>query len=340
MEILKRIVAVVITICIMNGLCFAYYNPTHNSTKNAYRLEPMGVGFQATEGFAITRTDDKGFVNRVLPLEESEYIIVMGSSQGAGINVPIEKRFSDQLNTMLGYDNTLKVYNVSYSGGDFADIVHNFKQLMEEFPKAQDIIIELDSAHLNLSLADLEYAMKQVDNQNSITGERLSDYSKREECFSFLKESLPLGLLLVKQFYAWKPLMTNISIKTNEYVTIQKSQEDYEDLAYWDQCFELITGQTDARIIIVFHDPVNMVASATTDTTMPDKMQKIEKICNKYNVEVINMLPVFTENYIENYELPYGFHNTKMNEGHLNQVGHRLIAEELYSYLSEKRINE
>lgn len=57
--------------------------------------------------------------------------------------------------------------------------------------------------------------------------------------------------------------------------------------------------------------------------------------CKEYNIEVIDVTQRFISNYEENYELPYGFANTLPGKGHLNKVGHELIADELY-----RRINE
>lgn len=341
-KIIKRVLAVILTICIMNIVCFAYYNPTHNSVKNAYRLEPNGIGFQATEGVAFTYTDSNGFTNRDLPLEETDYILVMGSSQGVGFNVPIEERFSDRLNTMLGYTDTLKVYNVAYSGGGFKDIVHNYKELMEEFPEAQTVLIELDSAHLHLSESDFNYAIEQVNKSDSIIGKELSNYSFVERVMNFLKGSLPLGLLFIKQYLAWKPLMTDLpekfsSVEGEEFnlQEIEGGEDVRKELEYWDACLQLISQESNAKIVIVFHDPINMEMNESIDTSLPEKMKQIEKICDKYGIEIINMLPAFTQNYMENYELPYGFGNTQLNQGHLNKTGHRLIAEEIYNYLME-----
>lgn len=337
MVFIKRLFAVLLTVFVVNIACYLYYNPTHSSIKNSYRLEPNGIGFQAMEGCAITYVDANGFSNKSLPVEKEGCILVMGSSQGSGQNVPVERRFSDCLNKMLGYEDSLKVYNVSYSGGNFADIVHNYKELIEEFPQTEVVIIELDSAHLSLTEDDYEYAMKQVTMGDSVIGENLGEYSLMEKGINFLKNSLPLGLLGVKQYMAWQPLMTEISFNLFEKNTdnINKVCEMNNELMYWDACLKLISKESNAKIVIVFHDPIDIEANSCTDTLLPPKMQEIEKMCNNYNIDVINMIPIFTQNYLEYYELPYGFHNTKFNEGHLNEIGHKLIAEQIYQYLVE-----
>ena len=47
------------------------------------------------------------------------------------------------------------------------------------------------------------------------------------------------------------------------------------------------------------------------------------------------MRPAFVEYYEHNKEVPYGFSNTKPGNGHLNKLGHRLIAEALIPYIKE-----
>ena len=42
------------------------------------------------------------------------------------------------------------------------------------------------------------------------------------------------------------------------------------------------------------------------------------------------------EHFQQSREIPYGFRNTAMGTGHLNEAGHRLIAQTLYTYLKEK----
>lgn len=341
MVFIKRLFVVALTVLVANITCYLYYNPTHNSIKNSYRLEPNGIGFQAMEGCAFTFTDANGFSNESLAIEKDGCILVMGSSQGSGQNVSIENRFSDCLNKMLGFENSLKVYNVSYSGGNFTDIVHNYKELIEEFPQTEVVIIELDSAHLKITESEYKYALKQVSMVDSVTGEKLAEYSTMEKMINFLKNSLPLGLLAAKQYIAWQPLMTEISFDVFERNTDNTniSYEQNDEMMYWEECLKMISQESDAKIVIVFHDPIDIEADSCTNTSLPVKMQEIEKLCNKYGIDVINMIPIFTQNYLENYELPYGFHNTKFNEGHLNKIGHKLIAEQIYLYLMENSCN-
>ena len=47
------------------------------------------------------------------------------------------------------------------------------------------------------------------------------------------------------------------------------------------------------------------------------------------------MRPVFAQYYEEHKEIPYGFANTKPGNGHLNKLGHRLVAETLITYIEE-----
>ena len=52
-------------------------------------------------------------------------------------------------------------------------------------------------------------------------------------------------------------------------------------------------------------------------------------------IRLLDMRPVFVEYYNLHQELPYGSVNTRPGNGHLNKLGHRLIAEALIPYLEE-----
>ena len=128
-SIIKRIIAIGVVAFLMNLLCFLYFNPLHGSDLNSYRLEPNTIGIQACEGFGIMKADQNGISNENKPMNNEDYIMVMGSSQSKADQVPFDKRYSSLLNSNLGYQNELGVYNLSYNGGVFIDIEKTLSSL-------------------------------------------------------------------------------------------------------------------------------------------------------------------------------------------------------------------
>ena len=65
-------------------------------------------------------------------------------------------------------------------------------------------------------------------------------------------------------------------------------------------------------------------------TVTADQSQNDQKrVASEYLSE--NMYSDFEEYYNENCKLPRGFSNTKIGSGHINEDGHRVIAERLFS---------
>ena len=65
-------------------------------------------------------------------------------------------------------------------------------------------------------------------------------------------------------------------------------------------------------------------------------MAEAVKLCEEKGICFIDLCPRFLELYETEHLLPYGFSNTTMGSGHLNKVGHELIADELYKHFTEK----
>jgi hypothetical protein len=48
----------------------------------------------------------------------------------------------------------------------------------------------------------------------------------------------------------------------------------------------------------------------------------------------MDMTDAFIAEYNEKYLLPHGFSNTAVGTGHLNKTGHRLIARQIFDFIS------
>ncbi len=334
-----------VILIISNFICYLYYNPLHQSDINSYRIEPNSKGFQAMEGFSSYCSDSRGFPNKDLPLIDEDYILVMGSSQTCGYQVNTEERYSDVLNRMLNHKDELGVYNVAYSGGKFYDIVHNFKEIIEEFPKSTAIVIEVTDNELYMDRSTYEYALNQVDYDKDRTGDSLTRHSNFEQMKVILKNSFPLVLLVAKQYDAWKSNCktsdSNVNIMTSgkrgntetDDNLFDNMEERYIQLA---NCFRLMKDEYNREIVIVYHNEILPNYEGKIEYKLSKLGDILEKVCENENVSLINMSDAYIENYYTSKQLPYGFNNTVIGEGHLNKTGHYLIAKELYQHFKER----
>lgn len=278
-----------------------------------------------TEGRGIYHVDNKGYVNLSAPLEENG-IIVVGASHTQGKEVKFGKRYTDILNKRLAVsEKTLKVYNVSQDGYFFPDIVKGFKCITGEFPKAGTIIIEIGATEFDeAALADA--AAQRIYNENENGENIVQGLSVKKYLTLKVKEISPL-LSLLKQQYK--------SIYSND--KNDKTVSDEMDLDYYknilDKDLRLIRSEYAGNLIIMYHPVVELdkKGNLIADSSVTDKL--FADLCKKNNIIFADVTAAFIKAYNNDYSVPYGFNNTSMCSGHLNETGHKIIADELYDIL-------
>lgn len=333
----KRISAIIITTFLMNLLCFLYFNPLHGSDLNSYRLEPNTIGIQACEGFGIMYADENGFSNENKPIISEDYILVMGSSQSKGDQLPVDKRYSSLLNSYLGYQNELGVYNLAYNGGVFGDIVKNFEQLVSEFPNSKAVIIEVDDGRLAVNEDTFRYAIEKIEMTECVYGQALGEHDAIGKARLFVKKYCPLLLLYVNQYTSWQRMLqstdnTNVMVPL-EADAVVEADTDAERLQYYIAMLECIKEDFDNEIIVVYHNGFSLNEDNKMDVEHSAMGEDFITACEECDIVVLDMTTKFSEHFEETREVPYGFWNTSMGTGHLNKVGHKLIAEQLFEYL-------
>ena len=173
------------------------------------------------------------------------------------------------------------------------------------------------------------YALNQISMKDSVTGEELTKHNKLGMFQIFLKNSCPLLLLYIKQYNAW---IENNNLFINESKVIENTNEKFfqEKYKQLKDCFDLIQSEYSGEIIILYHNELFINEEGKIDNSLSQTGEVLVKVCKEKNITIINMSFPFSEYYYEKNQLPYGFYNTSIGEGHLNKIGHRLIANELY----------
>ena len=69
--------------------------------------------------------------------------------------------------------------------------------------------------------------------------------------------------------------------------------------------------------------------------TKPEQLAAFRSLCAENGVRFLDLTDVYMRAYYEQHLLPSGFSNTAPARGHLNAVGHRLIAETVYAAIRE-----
>ena len=89
-------------------------------------------------------------------------------------------------------------------------------------------------------------------------------------------------------------------------------------------------------VIIVYHNTVDITPeNAPVRADDAQLLDIFRRCCEDNNLSFIDATDAFLAHYRETYQMPYGFSNTKPGVGHLNETGHRIIAELVYHQITE-----
>jgi len=344
-------VALAVALLIANAVSFAYRSGAGSIQRaNAFSSSirtPNTVIVRGAEGYGINAVDERGYLNdSTLPLKE-HYILMMGSSHAEGLQIMQKDTMTSVLNRMLD-PNERTVYNIGTAGQTFPLIVEGFRAAMEEFPDTQGVMIEM--SRLEFTEADFARAMDQADYDPASSGivlEQSLGFSRRLR--NNILGVLPVISQLRQQFdsmdFSMRDAFGIAALLEKSRASAAASEaapnpatsapaEQAGESAYaarMDQALALLRAEFDGPILILYHSGVTLLPDGTLlikrETEYYDDFKQA---CENNGIILLDASDAFLRAYDENYAMPYGFQNTTMASGHLNTLGHRLLAEEFY----------
>lgn len=321
--------AIVVGFCIVNLLCFVYERPTGwIETPNGPSpagWNPGTVLVHGTEGYGIIKTDGNGYLNQPGTLQEN-YVLCMGSSHTQGKEVSVGENYSSLLNAHFSKgEGELATYNIACDGNFLPSLIKHFSAAVQAFPEASVVTIEV--SNVDVTTDELEDALKQVEYDESQSVKNQIQYMGfKDKTKIFIKEYFPL-ISLVKS----KLETSSVGDNTN---TVEQT-DNSNAVKTLGKAIELIRSRYDGEIIFIYHSQIVIKNDGSISFEEDKLFEEFENICSENNVRVVDMRPVFVEHYENEKEIPYGFANTKPGNGHLNELGHSLIAETLTPYIEE-----
>lgn len=114
-------------------------------------------------------------------------------------------------------------------------------------------------------------------------------------------------------------------------VTPTESQYSMEEAV--DEALALLRSQYDGRLILFYHPDVDIQPDGSMTLEEDEKADLYREACQKYGVEFVDVSEDFLEAYETDYAVPYGFSNTTMGNGHLNEACHQIVADALVEVL-------
>lgn len=340
-QMIQWIIAIVVSGVILN-VVVAFYSLTpgfiHRDggpTEGIYI--PNTVIIMGDEGKSISKIDNNGYINPSSDLVDSGYILVMGNSQSNAIQVEEDKRYIALLNDRIRKNDKVYVYNVSKDGQDFCDLVVGFNAAIQEFPNSSTVILQIGGVN-NWSYEKMQNCMlKERAFSEQMRGTYLGEHLSRiQQLKHIIKVTCPFPI------YVMEKKVPNINggfegaFWPSDRVITEENSDNWEWMAYektLDEILKYLKQNYVGKIIILELPSVSLNKNGEIETLGGKRQEIFEQVCKNNSVIYVNMGDVYISEYEQFHVLPYGFNNTCPGYGHLNEEGHRMVAETLYSFL-------
>lgn len=335
-QLVQWICALLLGMVIVSAVGFFYYRPVGwlEREKNATSAvwEPNTVMVNFLEGGGITRVDSRGYTNPWGKELDEELVLCIGASYVQSKEVMESKKYTYLLNEMLTSENKLKVYNLSRDAYMYPEIVAGFSAAIQEFPQTKVAVIDISNT--DYSIEELEESLVQREYSEEQTGDKLYEsLTSAEKIKVKIKDYFPVISILKHQISQMQGKKAAVGNKTAE-DTVKVSKEQYAEAldATMKQMREAFSGE----IIILYHPSVCLNEDGSMSLNQPEYLEVFNEVCQQNGIVFADMGEDFLQAYEEKKEVPYGFNNVTIGEGHLNKYGHKLIAERLYELIAKE----
>jgi hypothetical protein len=318
----KFIFSGIVAFLVLNIFCFVYYNlPVHVTTKTGvtdYYWETHAYYSKMTEGLGYGKMNNEGFNNIQDYFYQPIDILLMGSSQMEGTNVPQKATTTALLNKLF---ETKYVYNIGISGHNFSHIVNNLETAIQFYKPNKYVIVEIGS---------LQFNVQSLEESINGTLRRIPSYDNK---IMFFLQKIPYLRLLYSQYknFIGKGDEENLQ-QSNTIFDMEKLSASLDAVM---KKLYMVEKEYGIKIIIFYHPHFTLNSDGTiSENTVYEYQKTFEDACDNNNILFFSMADVFAEEYNNNHTLPHGFSNTAVGSGHLNRNGHMLIADELFRQIN------
>ena len=315
--IIKILVASIISLVILSLFCLIYdysgaktFDPLCTVDNTTLPNEYFA---SMTEGYSWHITDARGFNNDEVIY--SPDILVMGDSQLEAKQVMRYRSFA----YLLGKYTDMSSYNISVSGHILTRAVNNLDKALAVYSPRYVI---LDTGSL---VPDNSQMLDVIDRKM----ERLSP--KGTSGITFYLKRIPCVKPI---FYALENWIEKGTAEEEE-VSEQVLEASYsETLRSFLRFISSVCEKNGSRPVIIYHSHGTLEKDGSlVINSDPGDYERFKGICNEFGIGFIDVTGDFIKMYENEHKLPYGFSNTQVNAGHLNNDGHNLIAHRVSEYI-------
>ncbi|MCR4807639.1 MAG: hypothetical protein K5857_08170, partial [Lachnospiraceae bacterium] len=265
--------------------------------------------------------DRNGYVNAPGNADYDEYTLVMGSSHTMGKTVKKGRNFCEILNEQYG----IPVYNMAMDGHLYPDYIAGFDAALKQFDRSTAIVMEVNMTGYDIEV--LRDALKQREYDPAYVGSNIEGtMSSTDKLKSQIKTWLPFKLLVKQKIDAANATPKELNRGTDE--------EYFEAV---DATMKLMRSKYDKPIIILYHPDLTLDKAGNIVYTEDETSKQVFiKAAADNDIVFEDISDEFTADYEANHILPYGFMNSAMGTGHINEEGHIIIAKKLNELLQAR----
>ncbi|MCB0166215.1 MAG: hypothetical protein KDI79_18435 [Anaerolineae bacterium] len=299
-----------------------YENYRYVGKPNTYQLSSI-------EGYGITTYGENGLIVNKTLNPEAKRLLFIGDSFVKAVQVSDQDKFTEVLEhewNSLHPDQPVQSLNLGL-GGQHIDTYLSFSQNMDDYFQPDLVFIVLNRNDFE-NLADEQAkltAINQGVDKPLVEAEEMSYF---EYAVNYLGVRSFFGQLQAQTYgFLKQQNASNQALASTEQPDILRK----DDVAVQLKALKQIWGQ---RLVIIY---VTWFGDMAKDAPSPDTFEDNVLIeLEQQGIPVINLYPSFW-NAFKQYKPPFGFDNSNLGRGHLNQYGHYLVAQEIMKYLENRR---
>ena len=322
----KLAISALIAMVILSVFALVYYNPPRAAAQpDKYTNSKFVAGSywsDMTEGIGYGKTNDLGYNEADAYNADAPLVAIIGSSHTEALQIPQKETYTVLLQEQLHNNGKTDVecLNLGKSGHFFNISVSNFEYFADYFPNVECAVIETSNLHFT-----------EQELENMLAGEYHKDMSERGGLYA-LAQKVPYLRLLYKQYQDSRK-------KESGAASAEATPFDYDAYAMGvDKVMQKISGiasEKEFSLVILYHSSVQVQNGKGSRVDDPQQVEIFRQCCEQNGIRFVDVTEQFVEHFNNTYELPYGFSNTTMGTGHLNTLGHSMIADALYGHVTE-----
>ena len=330
----KCFIAAVISLIVLSLFSAVYFNPPIATQQpdgiTNFKYIPDSKWSYMLEGFGKGKTDDTGYNNAYYSDCSNPDIVFAGSSHLEALQVPENANCVYLLNEMFDKDNVdtnnFKCFNLGMSGHFFEATSSNYEYIAKKFNGAKYVVIEMFDAKYSPDVLD-----QIIENE----------FHEPMEKKGFVYETLqkfPFFRLMYKKINETTSVK-NVPVSADGSSSVNK---EFEMNVYVEKMNTIlaeitkISEENNIVPIILMHERFWVNEEGNIIMEMDESYKEAFKMCCETNgLNVIDVSSNMVDEYEEKHLFSYGFSNSAPGEGHLNQTGHRIVAETVYKYINE-----